>query len=67
MTRAEQAKSALSTRAMNWTELLIEAGEIAEVYEQDFENEITWFKYTDGSVAAFRGKIHEIFTYGSRN
>ena len=67
MTRAEQAKSALSARAMDWAELLIEAEEIAEAYEQDFENEITWFEYTDGSVAEFRGKTHEIFTYGSRN
>jgi hypothetical protein len=55
MNKAEQAQHALNTNRMNWTELLIEAGEIAEAIDQDYENETTTFKYADGSTAIFDG------------
>lgn len=67
MNRAEQTKSALNNNQMSWTELLEEADEVAEAYEQDFDSEITWFEYPDGSVACFSGMDQGITTYGSRN
>lgn len=67
MTRAEQAKSALTQGRMTWSEVLNEASEIAEAYEQDFDNEATWFEYTDGSVGVFFGETREIKTYGCRS
>jgi hypothetical protein len=67
MTRAEQAALALAQKAMTWTDLLVEASDIADAYEQDFDNEATYFEYADGSVGLFLGETQEIVTYGSRN
>jgi hypothetical protein len=67
MNRAEQMKSALSFKKINWTELLIEAEEVGNSYEQDFKNEITYFEFSDGSVAAFHGKTQDILVYNSKN
>ena len=66
MTRAQQVKRALLNNEMSWTDLLLESGKIADVYEEDYENEITCFEYTDGSVAIFDGTAQEIRTYGSK-
>ena len=66
MTRSEQAKAALNNNEMDFTELLTEADKIAEAYEQDFDNETTYFEYGDGSVAVFNGMSQTINTYGCR-
>ena len=66
MNRAEQAAYAYQTRVMNWTEVLNEAAEIADAFEQDFDQEATWFEYADGSVGLFLGQIQEILTYGRK-
>jgi hypothetical protein len=66
MTRAEQTASALNHEQMSWTDLLIEANEIADAYDQDWENEITYFEYADGSVAVFHGQDESIITFGMR-
>ena len=34
--------------------------------EQDYENEITYFEYSDSSVAAFHGQTQNIHTYRSK-
>lgn len=65
MTRAEQTKAALTY--MKWDELLIESNEIGDAYEQDYDNEITWFEYADKSVACFHGITKEIYVYGMRD
>lgn len=52
---------------MDWTDLLNEAEKIAEAYDQDWDNGITWFEYADGSVAAFHSQTEEIYPYGSRD
>jgi hypothetical protein len=67
MTRADQVKAALNHGTMDWNELLEEANEIADAYEQDYENGITWFEYADGSVAAFRGSDDSITVYGCKS
>ena len=66
MTRADQMKQALNSGSMSFTDLLIEAEEIGEAYEQDYENELTWFEFPDGSVACFDGSGQTINTYGSK-
>jgi S-adenosylmethionine:tRNA-ribosyltransferase-isomerase (queuine synthetase) len=66
MTKAEQTKTALVHKNMTFTELLIEAEEIAEAYEQDYENELSWFEYADGSIVCFDGKLGDIRTYGGK-
>lgn len=67
MTRAEQAAYAYTQGTMSWTEALSEAAEIADAYEQDFDQEATWFEYADGSVGLFLGQTQEILTYGCRS
>jgi len=66
MNRAEQATLALSQKRMDFTELLEEASEIADAYEQDYENEITKFEYADGSVCVFCGIDESILSYGCK-
>ena len=66
MTRADQIKSALNNKTMDWAELLAEAENIGDAYEQDYDNELTYFELPDKSVAVFHGKTQEIFTYGCR-
>ena len=66
MTRAEQIVSASNHGEMSFTELLNEADEIGEAYEQDFDNEVTWLEFADGSVAAFLGQSQEIRAYVCR-
>ena len=63
MTRAEQMKSALNNGHMSWDELLEEANNIGEAYEQDYENELTYFEFPDNSVAVFDGQGQTITTY----
>ena len=63
MNRAKQAAYAYNQGQMNWTEVLNEASKIANAYEQDFDQEATWFEYTDGSVGLFLGQTQEIITY----
>ena len=66
MTRAEQTTLALSQKRMSFTELLEEASEIAEAYDQNWENESTYFEYTDGSIAVFCGENQTILAYGCK-
>ena len=67
MTRAEQVKSAYNMGEMSYTDLLEEANEIAEAYEEDYENETTYFEYSDGSVAVFDTMAFEIRVYAQRD
>lgn len=67
MTRAEQAKFALTQCRMTWNEALNEASTISEAYEQDYDQETTWFEYPDGSVGVFLGQTQEILSYGCRS
>ena len=66
MTQAEQVQAALSHKIMTWTELLTTAEHYADAYEQDYDNEITYFEYPDGSVAVFNGMAQDITVYGCR-
>jgi len=66
MNTAEQQVAAYETGRMTWTEVFNEASEIANAYEQDYENEFTWFEYADGSVGLFDGVAQKIYAYGSR-
>lgn len=66
MNLAEQAAFAYTKGTMSWNGVLNEASKIADAYEQDFENEASWFEYQDGSIGVFLGKTQEILTYGCR-
>ena len=66
MNRAEQAAYAYAKNQMTWSEVLNEADKIADAYEQDFDQEATWFEYADGSVGLFLGQTQEIITYGCK-
>ena len=66
MTRAKQTTLALSQKRMSFTELLEEASEIAEAYDQNWENESTYFEYADGSIAVFCGENQTILAYGCK-
>ena len=63
MNKADQATLAYNQKRMSFTELLEEASEIAETYEQDYENEITRFKYADDSICVFCGIDESITAY----
>ena len=66
MTKAEQIKSALNNETMTFTELLTEANVEGYAYEQDYDNEITYFEFVDNSVAMFCGIDQTIIAYGSK-
>ena len=66
MARAEQNKAMVARGQWSWTEALDEASTQAFAYEQDYDNEITYFEWSDGSVSQFMGVGQEIMTYGSR-
>ena len=67
MSIAQQQLAAYKTGRMSWTELLNEADDVGEAYKQDFENERTWFEYSDRSVALFDAAEQMIYAYGSRD
>ena len=66
MNRAEQAAYAYTQGTMSWNDVLNEASAIFDAYEQDFDNEATWFEYDDGSVGLFLGLTQELLTYGCK-
>lgn len=66
MTIAEQLKVCLDWTGASFINLLIEANFTGEAYEQDYENELTYFEFPDKSVAVFDGKSQTISTYGCK-
>ncbi len=67
MSRAEQMLSALRWENIDWDDLLLEAEAEGDAYEQDYDNEMTYFEFTDGSVAVFCGEDKSIIVYGCRS
>lgn len=66
MNRAEQQVAELNHGQVSWTDLLTEANEIGEAYDQDWDAECTWFEFADRSVALFNGVEQTITAYGSK-